>query len=121
VLNTGRGVINWMASASTLSGGKDWLIPTATRGATDAASGAVPGLEVRVAAAGLPPGGYYGQVRVDAPGAANTPQVVTVFLEVLPPGSDPGPAVEPSELIFHGVSGEPSPGSREIHLYNLTG
>jgi len=58
---------------------------------------------------------------VEAPGAANAPQVVTVFLEVLPAGSDPGPAVEPSELIFRGVSGEPSPGSKEIHLYNLTG
>jgi uncharacterized protein (TIGR03437 family) len=121
VLNTGRGLVNWRASSSTLGRGRGWLSASAALGASDAASGSVPSVEVRVNAAGLDPGGYYGQVRIDAPGAANTPQSVTVFLEVLPPGGNPGPAVEPSELIFNGVAGEASPGSKEIQLYNLAG
>jgi len=117
VLNLGRGVMSWTVTTSTLSGGPGWLAATPDRGSSDAA--AAPGVEVRVNPAGLAPGGYYGQVRVDAAEAANTPQVVTVFFEVLGPGEDPGPAVVPSEMIFAGVAGDPSPGSRDVFLYNL--
>ncbi len=118
VINTGRGVVNWSVSTSTLSGGNNWLVVTPVAGATDAAAAAVPSVEVSVRQAGLAPGVYYGLVRVDAPDAANTPQVVTVFLEVLPAGSDPGPIVEPAELVFTGVAGR-SPGSQDVFVYNI--
>src|SRR5439155_23893745 len=64
-------------------------------------------------------GSYYGVVQVDAPGAANSPQVITVFLDVLPAGSDPGPLVEPAELVFTAVAGRSSPGSKEVFVYNI--
>jgi uncharacterized protein (TIGR03437 family) len=117
VLNIGRGVVNWTASASTLAGGS-WLSVSPTAGATDAASSTVPTVVVRVNQAGLAPGVYYGLVTVDAPTAANSPQVVTIFLEVLAPGSDPGPVVEPAELVFTAAAGS-SPGSQDVFVYNI--
>ncbi len=118
VINTGRGVVNWSVSTSTLAGGNSWLVASPAAGATDAAAAGVPSVEVSVRQAGLAPGVYYGLVRVDAPGAANSPQVVTVFLEVLPAGSDPGPVVEPAELVFTGIAGR-SPGSQDVFVYNI--
>jgi uncharacterized protein (TIGR03437 family) len=75
-------------------------------------------VEVGVRQQGLAPGVYYGLVRVDAPGAANSPQLLTVFLEVLPAGSDPGPVVEPAELVFTGAAGQ-SPSSQDVFVYNI--
>jgi uncharacterized protein (TIGR03437 family) len=120
VLNPGRGVMTWSVTTSALTGSPNWLSATPGSGVTDAAS-AAPAVEVRVNAAGLAPGGYYGQVRVESRGAANTPQIVTVFLEVLPPDSSPGAEVQPNELIFTGVAGEPSPGSKDVLVYGLIG
>ncbi len=117
VLNIGRGVVNWTASASTLAGG-GWLSVSPAAGASDAASPLVPSVTVRINQAGLAPGVYYGLVTVAAPTAANSPQVVTVFLEVLAAGSDPGPMVEPAELVFTGRAGA-SPGSQDVFVYNI--
>lgn len=119
VLNTGRGIVRWTVSTSTLSGGPNWLRATPANGSTDAGSEMVPAIEVRVDQTGLAPGNYYGLVRVDAPDAANSPQLVTVFLEVLPAGSDPGPIVEPGEVVFTGVTGRSSPGSKAVFVYNI--
>jgi len=125
VLNIGRGLITWTISASTLSGG-DWLSISQTSGVTES-SLAVPLVGVQVNPSGLAPGSYYGLVRVDYgiertdnPDAANSPQVLTVFLEVLPQGSDPGALIQPGELVFTGVSGGDYPGSQEILLYNVS-
>jgi uncharacterized protein (TIGR03437 family) len=72
-----------------------------------------------VSPAGLKAGTYYGQVRVDAPGAANTPQVVTAVLQVLPAGSDPGALIQPSELVFNFPVNAP-PGSQELFIYDVS-
>jgi len=74
---------------------------------------------VSVNAANLAPGNYFGQVRIDAPGAANTPQVVTVFLEVLAAGSDPGAVVQPAELVFSAAPGNGAPGAQSFLVYNI--
>ena len=37
---------------------------------------------------------------------------------VLAEGSDPGPVVEPSELVFAGAAGR-SPGSQDVFVYNI--
>ena len=47
--------------------------------------------------------------------AANTPQVITVILTVLPAGSTLGPQVFPTGLIFTGVAGV-TPGSQDVQL-----
>lgn len=119
VTNIGRGSMNFSVSTTTLSGGSQWL--SATPSSATATSGSTaPLVTVSVNQAGLGPGFYYGQVRVDSSGAANSPQVATIALHVLPAGQDPGPQVTPAEIIFRTVAGEPSPGSANLLVYNIS-
>jgi uncharacterized protein (TIGR03437 family) len=121
ILNIGRGVMQWAAAASTLSGGSDWLTVSPSSGTSDASSLEVPLVDVAVNPAGLDAGDYYGRVRVTAGSADNSPQYVTIVLNVLPAGSDPGPIVRPTGLIFTGVTGQPAPGSQSLLISNVTG
>ena len=118
IANIGLGTVNWTVNTSTLSGGANWLQADTTSGSSTAGS-VPPSVQVIVNGAGLNPGAYYGLVRVTAPGAANTPQVLTVFLNVLPPGSNPGATVDPAELVFTAVAGGPVPGSQIFSVYNV--
>jgi len=120
VLNIGQDVMSWSVTASTLSGGSSWLTVSPSSGSTDAASLTVPLVNIGVNAAGLDPGQYYGQVQVSSPTAANSPQFVSVILNVLPPGSDPGPIVRPTGLIFTGLLGGSSPGSQVVTVSNVS-
>ncbi len=117
VVNLGTGSLAWTASVSTLAGG-NWLSATPASGSSNA-SQAAPQIAVSVNASGLAAGDYYGLVRIDAPGAANTPQFVTAFLTVLPVGSDPGASVQPSELFFTATPNGGSPGSQDVLVYNV--
>jgi trimeric autotransporter adhesin len=119
VLNIGTGVMNWKASAATLPSGRTWLQVTPASGSTDAASDTVPTVQVSVDAASLPAGKYYGLVQVDAPGAANSPQVLTVVVQVLSPGSPIKAVIQPTELLFTATAGESSPGSQDLLVYNV--
>src|SRR5205807_1603760 len=103
ILNLGTGPLRPAVSASTLSGGQ-WLFPALT-----ASASGVPSVVVKVDPAGLTPGVYYGLVSVDSPGAANTPQVVTAMLQVLPAGYHLGASLLPNELTFNTVAGAESP------------
>ncbi|MGH6691509.1 MAG: BACON domain-containing protein, partial [Gammaproteobacteria bacterium] len=119
VLNVGEGVMSWTAQASTLTGG-NWLTVSPREGASDAASLRVPLVEVGVNVTGLRAGAYSGQIRMVAAGASNSPQFVTVILNVLPPGSNPGVLVRPTGLIFAAEAGTSSPGSQTVHLGTVT-
>ncbi|HLG97675.1 MAG TPA: hypothetical protein VKX49_15275 [Bryobacteraceae bacterium] len=118
VTNIGRGSMAFNVSTKTLSGGQQWLSAMPSSGAADA-NGATPVVTVNVDQTGLAPGFYFGLVRVDSPTAANSPQVATVALRVLPAGQNPGPVVQPTELVFHAVQGAPSPGSANLFIYDL--
>jgi uncharacterized protein (TIGR03437 family) len=89
-------------------------------GSADAGSTSVPSVEVDVNPAGLAAGSYYGQIELTAPGTDNSPQFVSVVLNVLPAGSRPGPVVRPARLIFAAVAGGSNPGSQTVELSNLT-
>lgn len=119
VSNNGRGTMNFTVSASTLSGGH-WLSATPSSG-TAAGGVSPPMITVTANQNGLAPGFYYGQLRIDAPGAANSPHVVTIAMQVLQPGADPGPAIVPSEIVFNTVAGAPPPGSQDLLVYNVSG
>jgi uncharacterized protein (TIGR03437 family) len=119
VSNIGRGTMNFTVSASTLSGGQQWLSATPTSG-TATSGAAVSMVTVTVNQAGLAAGFYYGLVRVDAPGAANSPQVATIVMQVLAAGQDPGPVIVPSEIVVNAVQGAPPPGSQNLFLYNVS-
>jgi uncharacterized protein (TIGR03437 family) len=120
IANSGQGTLSWTVQSSVLSGSDDgnaWLSVSPASGASAADSLDIPFIDVRVDSSGLSPGQYYGKIQVIAPGAANSPQLVSVILEVLALGSDPGPTVEPSGLVFIGESGA-SPGSQTLSIRN---
>ncbi len=126
VLNTGfaGSSMNWSASYSTQSGGA-WLSVTPTSGVSVAASltalPSIPLVQVSVNVSQLPAGQYYGSITVNAPGASNGTQLVTVVLQVLPAGSNPGPIVRPTGLIFVAPAGGAAPSPQTVQLQTALG
>jgi uncharacterized protein (TIGR03437 family) len=119
ILNAGSGQMPWTVSASTLAGGP-WLTVFPAGGQTDASSAIVPQVRVNVNPQGLNAGTYYGSVKISSSGATNDPQFVSVILTVLPPGSNLGPIVEPSGLVFTASVGAEPPGSQPITVQSTT-
>jgi uncharacterized protein (TIGR03437 family) len=113
ILNTGVGQMIFNATSSTLSGGP-WLSIFPGNGESDASSSIVPEVQVDVNPGSLTAGIYYGSVQVSSPGANNSPQSVSVILNVLPPGTNIGPLVQPTGLIFAAVAGSGLPGSQTV-------
>src|SRR5262249_6616630 len=120
VQNLGQGVMSWSASTSVLSGDSRWLAAIPASGSSNASLPDAPPVGGRGDPAGLPAGDYYAQVSVSAPGAINSPQTISIVLNVLPAGSNPGPIVQPAGLIFTGIAGGVSPGSQIVTVSNLT-
>jgi uncharacterized protein (TIGR03437 family) len=112
IKNIGNGTLDWTTSPFTTDGAS-WLSVGPTSGTSNAGA-ASPLASVSVNHAGLAPNRYYGLARVNSPQAANSPQVVTIHLDVLPSGSDPGAVIQPAELVFT------STGAQEVLVYNLT-
>ena len=119
ILNTGSGSMNWSATAATLSGGS-WLSISQASGTVATPFTDVSPVNVSIDPSGLKAGNYYGQIQVTSSGAANSPQAVAVVVNVLPPGSNPGPEVRPTGLIFIGSPGN-SPGSQNVTVSNPQG
>jgi uncharacterized protein (TIGR03437 family) len=118
VLNSGQGSMDWTATSSTISGGSGWLSSSPASGVSGATAQAA-SLAVKVNPSGLAAGEYYGQVAVAAPLAGNSPQLVSVVLNVLPPDNSPGAQVYPTGLLFTGVAHGPNPDPRTVTLTNV--
>ena len=116
VLNDGAGTLNWSMVPETTSGGPDWLTAAPAMGSTEANSASA--VAVAVQPGDLPPGSYYGFLRVLSPGAASSPRFTVVALNLLPPGADTGLIVDPIGLLFAGETGGPLPAARTIGLSN---
>lgn len=116
ILNTGQGSMSWSATANTLAGGP-WLRIDKSDGVVALPNTDVSLVKVGVNTTGLAPGTYYGQISVTVPGAPNSPQAVSVALNVLPAGSSPGAEVSPTGLIFVGDVGS-SPASQVVTISN---
>lgn len=114
ISNLGTEPLNPSVKATTISGA-DWLLPSLVTGAAGMQS-----VDVRVDPSQLAQGRYYGVVSVQSPGAANSPQVATAMLEVLPAGTNVGAALLPNELTFNAVAGGGSPSSQIVSIFNLT-
>jgi uncharacterized protein (TIGR03437 family) len=118
VLNAGQGSMNWSAEASTTSGG-GWLQASPQTGASDSSGLAnSPAVTVSANAAGLKAGTYSGLIVISASGAVNSPQLVTVVLRVLSPGSAPPPQLEPAGLLFVLMAGSGMPAVQALSLFN---
>ena len=114
LVNTGNGVLSWMVTASSLSGGTGWL-------SVDKASGNIVNpfkdvalVSVMVNPAGLSAGDYFGQIVVTSTGATGSPQVIPVSLSVVT--ADPGLDVSPTGLIFNGAAS-----TQDVVITNRTG
>lgn len=119
ILNFGQGQMSWNTFVSTVSGG-NWLAAFPTDGVSDASSPSVPpAIHVNVFPGTLQPGIYFGSVRVTSAGANNSPQFVSVVLNLLPPGSKVGPLVQPTGMIFVAAAGGESPGSQAVSVQSL--
>src|SRR5271157_3160449 len=118
ILNIGQGSLSWTATASTLSGG-NWLQISPTSGTVSRPYLDVSLVTVSITPSTLAAGTYYARIQVSAP-AANTPQLVTVILTVLPAGLSLGPQLFPAGLVFTGVAGV-TPGSQDVQVGNPTG
>jgi len=115
IINTGQGSMDWTVQPSTLSGGS-WLSATPSSGQSQAGSLSLTTASVQVNPASLTAGSYSGFLRVNAPGANNSPYLVTVELEVLPAGTSIGVQVRPPQLIFTAQAGTSSPSSQTVRL-----
>jgi len=116
VVNTGQGTLTFTASVSSTS---PWL--SVSPGSGSSTGGSKPqSVSVQVNVAGLVAGIYYGQVTVKSPNAANSPQFLTIVFQVLPPGQNPGPVVQPSGIIFSAVAGGANPLPQTVTVSNLT-
>lgn len=102
ILNTGAGALDWTARAVTLSGGSNWLRLSSPTGSAPRPYLDISTLEISADPAGLAAGEYYGRVEIASPSAQNSPQTVAIVLTVVPPGSNPGPDVQPTALVFVG-------------------
>ena len=120
IANIGEGEMVWMVEPTTLSGGPNWLTVSPREGRSQAGSLRIPEVEVGVNAEGLTEGQYNGLLRGNAFGASNSPQFVTVTLDVLPPGSNPGVTVRPTGMIFAAQAGTFSPSSQNVRLSLVT-
>src|SRR5271157_2726352 len=119
VLNIGTGVVAWTAKAVPIAGAPAWFSVSPTSGSTNAAQ-SPPAITVNVDPSKLAVAGtYYGLVEVDAPTAANSPQVLTVALQLLPAGADTGATLAPGSLLFTTAARASSPGSQNVQVYNI--
>ena len=120
ILNTGTGQMTFNISGGTLSGGA-WLSAFPFSGESDASSSIVPQIRVGADPGNLTAGIYYGSIQVSSSGANNSPQSVSVILNVLPPGTNIGPLVQPAGLIYSGIAGGPLQSSQTILVQNTNG
>ena len=117
VLNDGWGVMPWNIGVTTLAGG-NWPAVTPPTGVSESSRPAT--VDMQVNTQGLTPRAYYGLLEVATPDAANSPQFVTLVLNLLPSDRDPGPIVMPLGLIFATPPGGPAPPSQSVRISNLT-
>jgi uncharacterized protein (TIGR03437 family) len=118
VLTDGSGSLNWTTSTATISGGSGWLSTAPASGTSTASAGRA--VQVTVNPAGLAAGDYYGQVDVSAAGVANSPQTVSVVLNLQAAGAVVAPVVTPTGIIFVGAPGGTNPPSQFVSITNTT-
>ncbi|MBI2685386.1 MAG: hypothetical protein HYX27_03645 [Acidobacteria bacterium] len=112
VLNIGTGVLNWSASSK-----KNFVRLSPASGTVTEPWLEIGDLTISINPSGLTAGQYYDQIEITAD-ADNSPQLVTILLNVLPEGSNPGPEVTPSGMIFIAKQGQ-NPGSQSVLLNHL--
>lgn len=115
---SGVGNLNFTVSAATLSGGP-WLTVSPQSGSAQVGQTGT-SLQVSVNASGLSAGTYYGTIQVTAPGLANSPQVVSVVLNISTASASIGAVLSSAGLIFVGSVVGAAPAAQMVSVYNPT-
>ena len=119
VINSGQGDMDWSVSPKPLGSGTNWLVVTPSTGTSS--GGTTPqSVTVAVNPAGLAPGVHYEQIVVTSTTAINSPQLLTIVLDLLTPDQDPGPVVQPAGLFFTGVASGADPSPQTFLISNLS-
>ena len=108
VTNSGAGSLNWTAQSTTLNS-SNWLQATHASGTT---------LTITADPTGLSPGQYWGSINVVSANASNSPQTVSVLLNVLAATASPGETLSSDGVILAGVAGSSTPAQQTITLVN---
>jgi len=116
VLNEGSGELPFEAKAILRSGDAPIRLNNAT-GRLSRPLQDVSFVEVGPDTRNLTPGEYDAEIRITSPGLP--PQTVIVKITVLPRGSNPGPEVRPTGLVFIGTPGS-IPRSEDVNVFNIT-
>jgi uncharacterized protein (TIGR03437 family) len=116
IFNAGQGSMSYSVTTQTLSGTPAWLTASPSSGSVAAGSVVTP-VTVSVNPGSLPLGQYYGLVQVSAPNAGNSPQVVSVLLNIVDP-SQGAVQVSPLGELIGSLAGTNLTGP--VTLYNLS-
>jgi hypothetical protein len=121
IQNPGQGNLDWAIDVQPLSGGADWIQVDPSSGSSAAGNRGESPVTVTVTPSSLTTGQYSAILRIRADGASNSPQSVTVALNVLRPGDQgSGPQFSESGLLLIGQSGSPN-APASLLAYNPTG
>ncbi len=117
----GASQLSWSTQTQLLGvpvGQPSWLSVSPSSGAAPGGSGAT--LTVSANPTGLTPGQYYGTVNIVAPNAANSPQTVSVVLNVAAVGGPPsaGVQVPVAGLVMKGTAGSAVPAQQQIVVFS---
>jgi uncharacterized protein (TIGR03437 family) len=115
VINQGQGSMAWTTVAQTIPNTPAWL--QATPGGSSA-PGSPQAVMVSVDPTGLSAGQYYGSVNVSTSGATNTPQSVSVLLNVVPAANL---EVSSTGVVLTGAAGNTTAASQNVTLVNPGG
>jgi len=117
VINGTTQPFNFTLAPSTVPAGLGWLSVTPANGTEDAQQSTVATVSVNPGT--LAPGSYYGQIRVDATGVADSPQFLSIVLNISASTANPGPVVAPTGLVFVAPAGAPNPDAQSVQITNL--
>jgi virginiamycin B lyase len=117
VVNNSSAAFSFTTSVSTTSGGS-WLMVTGGSGSAGAGQVGAP-ISVSVNPSGLAAGDYYGTIEIDAAEVANSPQYVTVVLNILPATANPGASVNPTGMIFTAVVNGTNPAVQSVAVSDV--
>jgi uncharacterized protein (TIGR03437 family) len=117
VSNPGQGALTFGTDVQVASGPDGWLIATPARMSPGGVTGVV---TVSVDASHLTVGQFFGRVRITAPSAANSPQIVTVLVNVID-AAQGAPVLDDAGALIVGDPAVPIPPPAQIAIANLGG
>ncbi len=113
VFNAGQGTLSW-----TISGLPSWLTASPASGTATTDLSQVSSTTLTANGTGLAAGVYQAVVSLSASGAANSPQLLTVTLHVVPDATPPAAVLDPNAIVFVALQGMGAPPAQNLTISN---